>query len=191
VLGQKRHEAVSDPVSRNAKVPVARIGAESLAKASQERDQFVPPDVQQRADHGSSAWPDAGQASRAGAAQHAKEERLGLVVSGVPGRNAVDLHVLGGIGEEVITGPAGRDFSGHVLLTRQLRHVAAAHLDGDAEPGGQFPAEGLIRVALVAAQAVVQVRNAGHGEAAVIGDIEEQAQQGDRVGPARHGSEHP
>jgi len=125
---------MADPVARNADVPVARVGAEGLADAGQERQQLVPPEVQQRSYHRSPARPDAGQAGGAGAAQHAQEERLRLVVPGVSRRDAIDFETLGSIGEELVAGPASRDLDRHVLVARQLSDVALAHLDGDPRP---------------------------------------------------------
>ncbi|MCK7461426.1 MAG: hypothetical protein MZU84_04840 [Sphingobacterium sp.] len=38
---------------------------------------------------------------------------------------------------------------------------------------------------------MVDVGNARHGETAVAGHVEQQQQEGDRIGAARHGGEHP
>ena len=83
----------------------------------------------------------------------------------------------------------GRIFDRQVSCTRVPFDVISFHSDSEVQTRGEVTAEGLVPVRR-RPQLVIQMRDAGHFEAAVFGEIEEEQEEGNRVGAARETDQH-
>ena len=119
VRGQERQEFVADPVSCEARVAIAGIGAERLLTIAEIRDQFGTPRAEQRPQQRRRAEPPcprhAAQAAGARTAQDAMQDGFGLIVGRVRRDDKACPHPPGDLLQRGIPSPprGGLDSRGH------------------------------------------------------------------------------
>ena len=89
---------------------------------------------------------------------------------------------LGRTGEKGITDPAARVLEREPLLLRMCSDVERLDDDGQAQPGPELAAERLV-AGRGLTKLVIEVRQSGHGEAAMLREIAEDQGQSDRIRP--------
>ena len=146
--------------------------------------------MQQRPHDAAGARPDPGEAVRAGAADQAHQQGLGLVVPVVSRSDAVGPHPRGGAAEERVALPVAGILQRDAAAPGRPRDVHALHVDRECERCGQLAAELLVSVGR-RAQSVVEVRDAGQHEPALLRELAQQQRERDRVGPAGQCGNHP
>ena len=124
---QPRQELVADPVARDARRPDSSASSRQGRPSAREKSlDLRPPRIEQWPDDRPGSRMNAGEAGRAGAAQEAQQDRLGLVVHRVrdadaagaePGRRIVQERVSDGPGGVLDRGPQAP------CLLRDHRHV--------------------------------------------------------------------
>ena len=109
----------------------------------------------------------------------------------MPGGDPVRVQPAGCGVQELVARAAGCGLDRHVPGSRKRTHVAPADVAWDPDAARECAAERLVAVALAAPQAVIQVRDTREREPAGPGQIAQEQQQSDGVGPARNGRQHP
>ena len=146
-------------------VGVRRVFAPRLPFRGEVAPKIVPPAVEKRANEPVAPQPDAREPARAGAAHEPQQHGFRLIIERVAGRDGAGVEAVGGFCEELIARVARRDLDRTPARPRERADIDARNLNGKAEPVRECSAEVLVAVGLIAAQQMVDVDQAGDGDA--------------------------
>ncbi len=177
---QFRQNPVPDPVARVVKVIVALILDPRLALRRQVGSEVLVGDVKKGPDHGSTPRIDPTQTGEAGASDQLEQEGLGLVVARVAHGHPIRAVLDGHARQKVVTEAPRRVLDGKGMRLRMGPDIRSFHNDRQTQPLRELTAECLIPVSR-RSEAMIEMRQAGHGELAVLREIQEQPRQGHRV----------
>ena len=129
------------------------------------------------------------EASRSGAAQQAEQERLGLIVTRMTGRDDVGAELGRDALEELVARLTAGILHRRAELRRPRAHVDEIRAKRHARFGRERAAKLLVVVGR-SAQAVIEVGHARDRQLAAGLELAQQPQQRDRIRPARERDEH-
>lgn len=184
-----REEIVSQPVSRERQVSVARVCEARLANLYEIGLHFRPRDVEERPNQphflGEPPPPwNAAQAAKAGPAKELKNDRLCLVVAGVGRGHKCTLMGLGDTVQEIVSDAPGGLFDTTTSRCSDHTDITAFSNAPDAVRSrlGDYP---LCVPCRLLSEAVVEVSN-DNREVEIGRDGERRAEEGRAVSPARN-----
>jgi hypothetical protein len=187
-LFEKGQQFSPHPVARNAHVGVRFVLDVRNLTLGEIRTQLVAPARQQRANDRPVSRMHRAQATRAGAAKQAQQERLGLVVTGVTERDHTGIDTRTGAFEKGVARCAGGMLERAVFAASERGDVFAFHAQRPSERVGQFRAESLVTIRRVA-KLMIEVGHADGSQLASRVEVPDDVRERDGVGPARQGDD--
>ncbi len=180
-LGQ---DDVAHPIARVGQVVIGLILDPGLATARQIRPEVGAGHVEQRPDDGSAAGIDPAQPSQPGASRELQEKRLGLVILRVsdghhPGADRDRCPL-----QEFVSQAACCIFEREPLRGSMDPDIDRLDRNRQIERRGQRTAEGLVTYR-ARAKLMVEMRQAGDSESAMLGQFQQEQCERDGVRPAR------
>ena len=169
-----------DPVARVVKVVVAFILDPLLALRRQIGSEVLVCDIKKRPDHSATPRIDPPQAGEAGASHQLEQEGFGLVIPRVANGHPIRADVGGHTLEEGVAEAPSRVLDGKGVRLRLDQNIRGFDDDRQAKPLREMPAERLIPLSR-RPESMIEMRQADHGELAVLREIQQQPRQGHRV----------
>ena len=111
---------------------------------------------------------DARQSSQSRAAHHAKEHRLSLVIFRVSGRHTIRRSRCNDASKKFVPRATAPDFEGDVIASCQRWHVDVRDVQRHLELSGQCFAKLLVRIGLLATNAVMQMSHRDQRQVAAL-----------------------
>ncbi len=154
---QQRQDLVAQPITRIGQIEIGAVIAPGYIATSELLAQTASRALEQRPDQTPARRRDARQSSKTSAAHHAKEHRLSLVIFRVSGRHTIRRSRRNDASKKFLPRATAPDFEGDVIASCQGWHVDVRDLQRHLEPSGQCFAKLLVRIGLLATNAVMQV----------------------------------
>jgi hypothetical protein len=179
---QLRQHAMTDAIARVVDVVVRLVLHPALTARVEEGAQIQSRHVEERPDHITALRVNAGQSRQPGAAYELQQEGLGLIVPGMPNRDAIGAYRCRRPMQELVAQSTRRVLNRQSLCRSVSGDVDRFDFDRKSARIAERPAERFIAIRC-RSEPMIQMREADNSKAAVLAQLAENQRERNRIRP--------